>query len=187
MTGTPPGGLRFALRADQGGVKIKIPYPDAGSYAVLADGVPVDYTPFDNAIGRYSPLTKALGCGENRFVAVQNELEFYLTPDCEITVKPRDAIMSSVRMEWTLEEFYASGGETAFVDRVASTLGIHPSRVKTIQIYEGSVVVNFFLVEELEEELAQRGAEEGDTEETGETEEALPEADLGPKRSLDEL
>lgn len=148
--------MRFTLRADQGGVKIKIPYPDPGSYAVLADGAPIDYTPFDNGAGKYSPLTKALGCGENRFVAVQNELEFYLTPGCEITVRPRDAIMSSVRMEWTLAEFYASGGETAFADRVASVLGIHPSRVKTIQVYEGSVVVNFFLVEELEEERAQR-------------------------------
>ena len=64
--------------------------------------------------------------------------------------------MSSVRMEWTLEEFYANGGQTAFVDRVASTLGIHPSRVKTIQIYEGSVIVNFFLVDELEEEVQVR-------------------------------
>jgi hypothetical protein len=116
----------------------------------------MDYTPFDNDAGKYSPLTKAIGCGENRFVAVQNELEFYLTPGCEITVRPRDAIMSSVRMEWTLAEFYASGGETAFADRVASVLGIHPSRVKTIQVYEGSVVVNFFLIEELEEERAQR-------------------------------
>ena len=124
--------MRFTLRAESGGIQVKIPYPDAGSYAVLANGEPVDYTPFDNQIGKYAPLTKSLGCGENRFVAVQNELEFYLTPGCEITVKPRDAIMSSVRMEWTLEEFYANGGQTAFVDRVASTLGIHPSRVKTI-------------------------------------------------------
>lgn len=101
---------------------------------------------------------------------MQNELEFYLTPGCEITIRPRDAIMSSVRMEWTLEEFYSNGGQTAFVDRVASTLGIHPSRVKTIQIYEGSVIVNFFLVDELEEEIQVRASQQPEADAEEETE-----------------
>ena len=38
MTGTPPGKMRYVLRADSGGVKLKIPYPNAGSYAVKVDG-----------------------------------------------------------------------------------------------------------------------------------------------------
>lgn len=31
-------------------------------------------------------------CGENRYIGVQNILEFYLKAGCEITIQPRDAI-----------------------------------------------------------------------------------------------
>lgn len=67
------------------------------------------------------------GCGENRFVGVENFLEFILTPYCEISVKPLDSIYSNVRMQWTMSEFYASGGTTSFADRVAGALGIEAS------------------------------------------------------------
>jgi len=32
MTGTPPGNMRYVLKAQGGGIKLKIPYPNAGSY-----------------------------------------------------------------------------------------------------------------------------------------------------------
>jgi hypothetical protein len=53
--------------------------------------------------------------------------------------------MTKVRMEWTMEEFYAEGGTTRFVDRIAAALGIDRSRVKTVAVYEGSVIVDFFI------------------------------------------
>ena len=34
FTGTPANNLRFQLKADVGGIKVKIPYPNAGSYTV---------------------------------------------------------------------------------------------------------------------------------------------------------
>lgn len=46
-------------------------------------------------------------------------------------------------MEWTLQEFFADGGTTRFVDRLAGALGIHASTIKTVSVYEGSVVVNY--------------------------------------------
>lgn len=97
------------------------------------------------------PLTKNEGCGENRFVGIENFLEFYITPGCVITIEPRDAILGLVRLEWTLEQFYADGGETRFVDRLAGALGIPSYRIKTIAIYEGSVVVNYFIEAEEDE------------------------------------
>jgi len=48
-------------------------------------------------------------------------------------------------MEWTLEEFYSDGGTTRFVDRLAASLGIDRSRIKTVAVYEGSVIVDFFI------------------------------------------
>lgn len=60
--------------------------------------------------------------------------------------------MSSVRLEWTLEEFYEDGGTTKFIDRLAASLGIHPSTIKIVAVYEGSVIVNFAIFKENEEE-----------------------------------
>ena len=51
--------------------------------------------------------------------------------------------MTKVRMEWTLAEFYSNGGVTRFVDRMAASLGINANRIKTVAVYEGSVVVDF--------------------------------------------
>ena len=133
------------LDAVTGGTKIKIPYPVAGSVAIYKDGKKIDYTPWDEELGRNGPLTKTQGCGENRFVGIENFLEFYITPGCELEIKPRDAIMTKVRMEWSLAEFYGEGGTTRFVDRLAASLGIAANRIKTVAVYEGSVVVDFII------------------------------------------
>lgn len=82
-------------------------------------------------------------CGENRFIGVQNILEFYITAGCNVVVKPRNAIQTLVRMEWTMEEFFADGGTTSFVDRLTGSLGIHASSVKIVSVYEGSLIVNY--------------------------------------------
>ena len=136
MAGSPPKNMRFTLRASTGGTKLKIMYPDSvGSYTVKADGELKEYTPWNDELGRHGPLTKNQGCGENRYVGIENFLEFYLTPGCEIVIEPRDAIMTKVRLEWTLEEFYADGGVNRFVDRMAAALGINAHRIKTVAVY----------------------------------------------------
>lgn len=103
----------------------------------------MDPTPWDKEAGRQSELTGYRGCGENRYVGVENYLEFMMTPWCLIEVKPVDAIVSNVRMAWTMAEFYASGGPTSFVDRVSASLGIHASQMKVVAVYTGSVVVDY--------------------------------------------
>ena len=65
-----------------------------------------------------------------------------------IRIEPRDAIMTRVRMEWSLDEFYANGGVTRFVDRMAASLGISAHRIKTVAVYEGSTVVDTQIVPE---------------------------------------
>jgi hypothetical protein len=70
-------------------------------------------------------------------------LEFYLTKDCDLEVKPRNAIQTLVRMEWTMEAFFADGGTTSFIDRLTASLGIHASTVKIVSVYEGSLIVNY--------------------------------------------
>jgi len=48
-------------------------------------------------------------------------------------------------MDWSMAEFFADGGTTRFVDRLASSLGIDAFRVKVVSMYEGSVVVDFVI------------------------------------------
>lgn len=50
-------------------------------------------------------------------------------------------------MEWTIQDFYAKGGTTTFVDRLAASLGIHASTIKIVGVYEGSLVVDYFIYE----------------------------------------
>jgi len=66
---------------------------------------------------------------------VRNILEFYLDAGCEIKIKPRNAIQTMIRMEWSMEEFFADGGTTKFVDRLAGSLGIHASTIKVVSVY----------------------------------------------------
>ena len=49
-------------------------------------------------------------------------------------------------MEWTFEAFFANGGSTSFIDRVAGSLGIHASTIKIVSVYEGSLVVEYDVV-----------------------------------------
>jgi hypothetical protein len=50
-------------------------------------------------------------------------------------------------MEWTLDAFFAAGGTTSFMDRVAASLGIHASTIKIVSVYEGSLIVNYEIQE----------------------------------------
>lgn len=76
-----------------------------------------------------------------------NILEFYLEAGCVLQIIPRDAIQSVVRMEWTVADFFAQGGTTSFMDRLAGSLGIHASTIKIVSVYEGSLIVDYVLVE----------------------------------------
>lgn len=67
---------------------LSVPYFNAGSYAIEVDGNVVEGTPWDEAQGTPANLTKTKGCGENRYLAVVNILQFYITAGCEVKVKP---------------------------------------------------------------------------------------------------
>lgn len=107
------------------------------------NGVEVPANDWDNTIKAQGAITQTKGCGENRFIGVQNILEFYLTEGCDLQIKPRDAIQTMVRMEWTMDAFFSGGGTTQFIDRLTASLGIHASTVKIVSVYEGSLVVNY--------------------------------------------
>jgi len=128
------------------GLAIRIAYPDTTSYAILKDNNIVEMNQWSDLYRNYGPVRGDF-CGENRFTAQTNTLEFYLTSGCELFIEPRDAVQTNVRMEWTMDQFYMNGGTTTFVDRLAAVLGIHVSSIKVVGVYEGSLVVDYFIAQ----------------------------------------
>jgi len=53
-------------------------------------------------------------------------------------------------MEWSIEDFYSNGGTTSLVDRLSASLGIHASEIKIVSVYEGSLVVDYQIISNLE-------------------------------------
>lgn len=147
FTGTPAKDMTWKLVAEEptAGVMIRIAYPSAQSRAIELNGKLIEYNQWDTEQNQYGNITFSF-CGENRYIGVKNIFEFYLTAGCTLSIKPRDAIQSMVRMEWTMAGFFAAGGTTAFVDRIAGTLGIHASQIKVVSVYEGSLVINYNIV-----------------------------------------
>jgi hypothetical protein len=118
MTSTPPKKMRFKLIETSGseeGMMIKIDFPNVTPVQIKVGGKPVEYTPWDTTLNRQSPLTKTAGCGENRFVGIENYVEFYITPGCEVHIEPFNSVFTNIRMEWELDTFYEDGGYESFV------------------------------------------------------------------------
>jgi hypothetical protein len=121
---------------------IRIAYPSAESRNIVKDGKIIEFNQWNEIDKMYGPITQSF-CGENRYIGVKNIFEFYITPGCELNIIPRDAIQCLVRMEWTFADFFADGGTTTFIDRLAASLGIHGSDIKIVSVYEGSLIIDY--------------------------------------------
>lgn len=153
-TGSPPKKQKFSLYSDstQQGTLITIKYPDTGSYKIynemqeLVEPTDWDYTTETWAV----PTGRE--CGENRYVGIENILQFWIEPDCTLFVYPRNAVMLAIRLEWTVKEFYEADGIGKFTDRMAAVLGIHKADLKVVQVFEGSVIIEFQIFAEDDDE-----------------------------------
>lgn len=148
---TPPQRQNFALRANYTSVILTIRYPKPGTY-ILKDmtGKEIKANGWDTTINGPGLIKGANGgkCGENRYVGIDNSLQFYLNADCKVSIEPIDSIQTSVRLSWTLKEFFNDGGTTKFMDRIASSLGIKPANIKIVSVYQGSVIVDFQIIDD---------------------------------------
>jgi hypothetical protein len=63
--------------------------------------------------------------------------------DCRLWIKKRDSVVGNVRLEWTIDEFFSNGGDTVFADKMATSLGIHPSRIKVVGVVAGSISLDY--------------------------------------------
>ncbi|TNV88229.1 hypothetical protein FGO68_gene13028 [Halteria grandinella] len=159
-TGTPPKVQKFTMYNDKVSAVVRIWYPKAGAYQIRdSKGNVVDANAYDASIKGPATLQadrKGI-CGENRYIPVSNILEFYLKRNCTITVEAVDSIQIAVRMDWTMNEFFSDGGTTKFQDRLAASLGIKPANIKVVSVYQGSVIVEFQVVEDSQKSLTKAG------------------------------
>jgi len=56
-----------------------------------------------------------------------------------------------------MNQFFADGGTSKFVDRLAASLGIKVANVKIVTVFEGSVVVDFQVIEDNQKTLSSKG------------------------------
>lgn len=49
-------------------------------------------------------------------------------------------------MDIDIDTFFSGGGITSFTDNIAGALGIHASNIKIVSVYEGSVVVDYYII-----------------------------------------
>lgn len=143
-TGSAPENMTFELMSEESaGVIVKMRFDDKVSRIVKVNKKVVIAEPWDETTSLPEPV-KTTKCGSNRYEGVKQTLEFYIDNDlCSIEIATKQIISCMVRMQWTLTEFFADGGTTNFVDRLAGTLGIHASQIKTVSVYEGSLVLNY--------------------------------------------
>ena len=59
----------------------------------------------------------------------------------------RNVIQVEVRLDTTMELFFANGGVEAFSQQLAESYGIPEDNIEVISVFEGSVVVVYNLVE----------------------------------------
>jgi len=111
---------------------VQIYYPNAGAYQLFdKNGETIWPTDWDHEAKTWAKPTGQY-CGEFRYEGVINRLQFWIDNNCQLIIKPRDAIMLAIRMEFTMEEFFDKGGVTTFTDRMAAVLGIHKADLKVV-------------------------------------------------------
>lgn len=140
--------LRFSLDIAFGGTKIRIPYDSIRSIQLYANGVVASPTSWFDAASQPALLTKTQGCGEHRFVdngAADIYLEFYITEDCEVDIVEIETVMNSMRLDWSLAEFYTNNGVQQFETDLAFALSISTDQIRTTSVREGSVIVGFYI------------------------------------------
>jgi hypothetical protein len=157
FTGTPPSKQEFRLfgRPGSPGFVVTIKYNASGAYQLYdANKNVIMPTDWDSNARTWAAPSGDY-CGEFRYEGVINRLQFYIsnfaTTDCVVYIYPRDAIMLGVRLEFTMDEFFADGGVVSFVDRMAGVLGIHRADIKVVAVYEGSTIVEFQVLQRDEE------------------------------------
>lgn len=63
--------------------------------------------------------------------------------DCIVTTTVINSVQVAMRLETTVEDFYANNMAASFVDKMAAFLGISMDRIRIVNVRSGSAIVDF--------------------------------------------
>ena len=79
-----------------------------------------------------------------------------MTPNCSIWIEGVDVIQTNIRLNWTLSGFKENGGTNKFKENLADSLGIKQTFIQILSVREGSVIVDFQIVQAEEDSTFQK-------------------------------
>lgn len=142
----PPIDMRFQIQQktttgnNSDWIIVKLYYPRPNSIRVQNRfGIVKPITLLDN--NGENPLDTSI-CGSNKYFYQNYTIHFVITgaKDCQVRVSLTNSIQLNARIDMDINLFFASDGQTKFIDRMCAVLGItDTSRVKIVAIFSGSV------------------------------------------------
>ena len=144
----PPKITYFLLGQNKDkGIRLRIEYQKPLSIHLYWNEVRQDRKFFSTmeSVRDPKPLIK---CGDNLWNIQENILELFINGDedfCAIRAEQVNALMLSLRVECTVEEFFSGNMQNRFMDGIAAVLLIPIHRIRIVGIYEGSTIVKSFL------------------------------------------
>ncbi len=94
-------------------------------------------------------------CGSNKYFINNNTIHFVVTgaADCSVHVGLAGSIQLTTKLDSDINNFYRNNGRQKLIDSLAAMLNIaDTSRIKIVEVSEGSVVVAAVIEENEDDE-----------------------------------
>ena len=104
FSGTVPDTMGFKLQSSYGardtGIVVQIRYNKKNTFAIRDENENlIEAITFDEGSGSVPLLPQRKTCGENRYLPLENTLQFYITTDdCQLQIVPLDVVRATIRM-----------------------------------------------------------------------------------------
>lgn len=147
----PPSDMRFQIqhRTLAGNASewlaIRIYYPVANAISVMIGRTPIDSI---LATSDEDVTNRSTVCGANKYFYKNGTIAFIVTghPSCQVRVTLNSNVQITARLMVSINTFFDNNGVATFVDKMCSFLNITTDRLKVVGVYEGSAVVDAYVL-----------------------------------------
>lgn len=152
FTNRPPTDLKFQLQkrslngTASDWVSVRIWYPVASSVSVYVNNtVPVNPI---IASSNEDVTNRTATCGANKYFSANNTIAFMVNglANCQVRITVTSNVQVKTVLNIDPEQFYANGGITSFLAKMAAFLKIPVSRLRVNGVTKGSTIVDFVIV-----------------------------------------
>lgn len=139
-----PKHLRFVLsNAGQDDfVILNLRYKTPNRVAIYLDRVKQPYISTNNIKAELLPNSSS-PAGYGYLARADRFLSLIVRGETAVEVVVEQILQISLTLEMTIEEFFATGGTTTFLQRMSLLLDIDPSTIRIVDVRAGSTVIDF--------------------------------------------